>query len=402
VAAEGAGFPAALLTVRGIAFASERQEEWVAMKTMKAVVFKGKDQVALEEVPKPTPRAGEAVIRITTTTICGTDVHIVRGEYPVRAGLVLGHEPVGVIEELGAGLDDTYAVGQRVIVGAITPCGQCFYCLNGVHSQCGGALGGWRFGNTINGAWAEYLLVPDARANLAPIPPELTDEDVLLCPDIFSTGLSGAESGNIRVGDSVAVFAQGPIGLCATLGAKLKGASLIIGIDSLGRRLDVARRFGANVTLNINDGDPVPEIKRLTEGRGVDVAIEALGRQETFESALRAIRPGGTLSSLGVYSGKLVAPYEAFYAGLGDQKIVTTLCPGGKERMRRLMAMIATHRADLSSLVTHQIALDDIHDAFELFSHQRDGVLKVALYPDRARIAHPRDAASVGERDEQC
>ena len=362
------------------------------MKTMKAVVFKGKDQIAVEEVPRPTPRAGEAVIRITTTTICGTDVHIVRGEYPVKPGLVLGHEPVGIIEELGAGLDETYAVGQRVIVGAITPCGQCFYCLNGVHSQCGGALGGWRFGNTINGAWAEYLLVPDARANLAPIPPELTDEDVMMCPDIFSTGLSGAESGNIRVGDSVAIFAQGPIGLCATLGAKLKGASLIIGIDSVGPRLEVARRFGANVTLNINDGDPVPEIKRLTEGRGVDVAIEALGRQETFESALRAIRPGGTLSSLGVYSGKLVAPYEAFYAGLGDQKIVTTLCPGGKERMRRLMAMIASHRVDLTSLVTHRFALDDIQEALDLFSHQRDGVLKVALYPDAARAIGPRNS----------
>ena len=372
------------------------------MKTMKAVVFKGKDQIAVEEVPKPTPRAGEAVIRITTTTICGTDVHIVRGEYPVKPGLVLGHEPVGVIEQLGAGLEETYTVGQRVIVGAITPCGQCFYCFNGVHSQCGGALGGWRFGNTINGAWAEYLLVPDARANLAPIPTELTDEDVMLCPDIFSTGLSGAESANIKVGDSVAVFAQGPIGLCATLGARLKGASLIIGIDSVAPRLEVARRFGANITLNINDGDTVPEIKRLTEGRGVDVAIEALGRQETFENALRSVRPGGTLSSLGVYSGKLVAPYEAFYAGLGDQKIVTTLCPGGKERMRRLMAMIASRRVDLTSLVTHQFALDDIEEAFELFSHQRDGVLKVALYPDRVRAERPREIAAVGALDEQC
>src|ERR1041384_3194911 len=200
------------------------------MEMMKAVVFKGKDRIGIEEVPRPHPAAGKAIIPITTTTICGTDVHIVRGEYPVKPGLIIGHEPVGVIDELGAGLDELYHVGQRVIVGAITPCGQCFYCLNGSHSQCGGALGGWRFGNTINGAWAEYLLVPDARANLAPIPPALTDEQVLLCPDIFSTGLSGAESGAIRVGDSVAVFAQGPIGLCATLGAKLNGASLIIGI----------------------------------------------------------------------------------------------------------------------------------------------------------------------------
>src|SRR5262245_2169462 len=202
------------------------------MNTMKAVVFHGVNDIRVEEVARPRPKAGEAVIRITATTICGTDVHIVKGEYPVRPGLILGHEPVGVIAELGPGLDEHYFVGQRVIVGAITPCGQCLYCLNGNHSQCGGGIGGWRFGNTINGAWAEYLLVPDARANLAPIPAGLADEDVVLCPDIFSTGLSGAESGNIRIGDSVAVFAQGPIGLCATLGAKLKGAALIVGIDS--------------------------------------------------------------------------------------------------------------------------------------------------------------------------
>lgn len=151
-------------------------------------------------------------------------------------------------------------------------------------------------------------------------------------------------------------------------------------------RLEFARRFGANVTLNINEGDAVPEIKRLTDGRGVDVAIEALGRQETFENALRATRPGGTLSSLGVYSGKLVAPYEALYAGLGDQRIVTTLCPGGKERMRRLMAMVEHHRVDLSTLVTHRFALDDIAEAYDVFSGQHGGVLKVALYPTMAHL----------------
>jgi threonine dehydrogenase-like Zn-dependent dehydrogenase len=364
------------------------------MTTMKAVVFHGKDRIAVEDVPKPTPGAGEAIIRITTTTICGTDVHIVRGEYPVRPGLILGHEPVGVIDALGPGLETDYTVGQRVIVGAITPCGQCFYCLNGVHAQCGGALGGWKFGNTIDGAWAEYLRVPDARANLAPIPDGLRDEDVLLCPDIFSTGLAGAESGNIKVGDAVAVFAQGPIGLCATLGARLKGASLIVGVDSIPARLEMARRFGANVTLNVNDVDVVDTIKGLTGGRGVDVAIEALGKQETFENALRVIRPGGTLSSLGVYSGKLMAPYEALYAGLGDQRIVTTLCPGGKERMRRLMAMIDNRRVNLSPLVTHHFALDDIRDAYDLFSHQGDGVLKVALHPQRADVRSTIDVSA--------
>jgi alcohol dehydrogenase len=351
------------------------------MDTMKAVVFRGVNDLRVEEVPKPRPKAGEAVIRITATTICGTDVHIVKGEYPVRPGLILGHEPVGVIDALGDGLEE-YAIGQRVIVGAITPCGQCFYCLNGVHSQCHGPLGGWRFGNTINGAWAEYLLVPDARANLAIIPDGLTDEQVLMLPDIASTGISGAESANIRIGDAVAVFAQGPIGLCATLGARLRGAALIVGVDPVPERRAMARRFGATATLDARQEDVVAEIKRLTDGRGVDVAIEALGRQETFETALRAVRPGGILSSLGVYSGKLVAPYEAIYAGLGDQRIVTTLCPGGKERMRRLMTMVERKRIDLTPLITHRFALDDLRDAYELFSHQRDGVMKVAIYPE--------------------
>jgi 2-desacetyl-2-hydroxyethyl bacteriochlorophyllide A dehydrogenase len=351
------------------------------MQKMKAVVFHGVDDLRVEDVPRPQPKPGQAVIQITATTICGTDVHIVKGEYAVKPGLILGHEPVGIIHELGSGLEEYYQVGQRVIVGAITPCGQCFYCLNGAHSQCQGPLGGWRFGNTINGAWAEYLLVPDARANLAVIPDGLTDEQVLMLPDIASTGISGAESGGIKVGDAVAVFAQGPIGLCATLGATLRGASLIVGVDPNAERREMATRFGATVTMNPNACDVVDELKRLTDGRGVDVAIEALGRQETFEAALRAVRPGGVLSSLGVYSGKLVAPYEAIFAGLADQRIVTTLCPGGKERMRRLMNMVATGRMDLTPLVTHRFALDDLHDAYDLFSHQRDGVMKVAIYP---------------------
>jgi alcohol dehydrogenase len=351
------------------------------MDTMKAVVFRAVDDLRIEEVPKPRPRAGEAVIRILATTICGTDVHIVKGEYAVREGLILGHEPVGVIEELGEGLNDEYQVGQRVIVGAVTPCGQCFYCLNAAHSQCGGALGGWRFGNTINGAWAEYLLVPHARANLAVVPDTLTDEQVLMLPDIASTGISGAESGGVRIGDSVAVFAQGPIGLCATLGARLRGASLIVGVDPVAARRETSLRFGASLALDPKAEDVAARLKALTGGRGVDVAIEALGRQETFELALRSIRPGGVLSSLGVYSGKLVAPYEALYAGLGDQRIVTTLCPGGKDRMRRLMAMVAEGRMDLTPLITHRFALDDIATAYDLFSRQGDGVLKVALFP---------------------
>jgi threonine dehydrogenase-like Zn-dependent dehydrogenase len=218
-------------------------------------------------------------------------------------------------------------------------------------------------------------------ANLAPVPDGLTDEEVLMCPDIMSTGFSGAESGEIRIGDTVAVFAQGPIGLCATAGAKPKGATTIIAVESVPARAEVSRRLGADHVVDFRAVDPVAEIMRLTDGRGVDVAIEALGTQATFEGALRVLRPGGTLSSLGVYSTDLKIPLGPFAAGLADLRIVTTLCPGGKERMRRLMAVVASGRVDLRPLVTHRFKLDDIEAAYELFSHQRDGVLKVAITP---------------------
>jgi threonine dehydrogenase-like Zn-dependent dehydrogenase len=194
---------------------------------MRANVFRGVNNFHIEEVEKPRAGIGEAVIRVTLTTICGTDLHIVRGEYPVKPGLVIGHEPVGVIEELGPGVTG-YEIGDRVLVGAITPCGQCRACLSRQLSQCGHgggyeAIGGWRFGNTINGAQADYLLVPNAQANLAKIPDGLTDEQVVLLADIASTGFSGAESGGVRIGDSVVVFAQGPHRLVRDRRCKVDG-----------------------------------------------------------------------------------------------------------------------------------------------------------------------------------
>jgi len=317
------------------------------MSQMKAAVFVEPGRIVLQDKTIPEVGPQDALMRITTTTICGTDVHILKGEYPVERGLIIGHEPVGVIEKLGSSVQG-YREGQRVIAGAITPSGWSNACLCGVGSQDGAgtahgwkAMGGWKFGNTIDGCQAEYVLVPDAMANLAPVPDELSDEQVLMCPDIMSTGFSGAETAGVRIGDTVAVFAQGPIGLCATAGAKLSGASMVIGVDRLPDRLRVARQMGADHVIDSSRTDPVAEIMRLTEGRGVDIAIEALGLQETFEASLRVLRPGGTLSSLGVYSTDLTIPLGAFSAGLGDHRIVTTLCPGGKERMRRLMSVIA-------------------------------------------------------------
>jgi len=357
------------------------------MSYMKAAIFVEPGRIVLEKKPIPSPGPLDALIRITTTTICGTDVHILKGEYPVARGLTIGHEPVGVIEKLGSAVEG-YKEGQRVIAGAITPGGHSAACQCGFSSQDGGinssgfkAMGGWRFGNTIDGCQAEYVLVPDAMVNLCPVPDELTDEQVLMCPDIMSTGFSGAENGGIRIGDTVAVFAQGPIGLCATAGAKMSGATTIISVDGIAGRLEVSRRCGADIALNFRDVDPVAEIMRLTGGRGVDVSIEALGTQGTFEAALRVLRPGGTLSSLGVYSTDLTIPLSAFAAGLGDNRIVTSLCPGGKERMRRLMSVIGSGRVDLTAMVTHRFKLDDIEAAYDLFSHQLDGVLKVAITP---------------------
>ncbi|MCB4806203.1 threonine dehydrogenase-like Zn-dependent dehydrogenase [Methylobacterium brachiatum] len=356
-------------------------------RKMKAAVFVEKGRIVLDEKPIPDIGPQDALVRITTTTICGTDVHILKGEYPVEKGLTIGHEPVGIIEKLGSGVTG-FTEGQRVIAGAITPSGWSHACLCGCGAQDGAgtrhgwkAIGGWKFGNTIDGCQAEYVCVPDAMANLAPIGDSVSDEQVLMCPDIMSTGLAGAETGQIKIGDTVAVFAQGPIGLCATAGAKLMGATRIIAVDTVPARLKMAKRMGADAVVDFKAEDPVEAIMRLTDGRGVDVAIEALGTQPTFEAGLRVLRPGGVLSSLGVYSTDLKIPLDAFSAGLGDKSIRTSLCPGGKERMRRMLEVVTSGRADLSGLVTHRFKLEEIEDAYELFANQRDGVLKVAITP---------------------
>ena len=361
---------------------------------MKAAVFVDKGRIELADKPIPDVGPNDALVRITTTTICGTDVHILKGEYPVAKGLTVGHEPVGVIEKLGSAVQG-YTEGQRVIAGAICPNFNSYAAQDGAPSQDGSyliaqglcgchgykATAGWRFGNLIDGTQAEYVLVPDAQANLAPIPDGLTDEQVLMCPDIMSTGFKGAENANIRIGDTVVVFAQGPIGLCATAGARLLGATTIIAVDGNDHRLGIAKKMGADVTLNFRNVDVVDEVMKLTGGKGADSSIEALGTQATFAQAMQVLRPGGTLSSLGVYSEDLSSPLAQFAAGLGDHTIRTALCPGGKERMRRLMNVIAANRLDLGVLVTHQRKLDDIVEAYDLFAHQRDGVLKIAIKP---------------------
>ena len=355
-------------------------------ETMKAAVFEGHERIVIEERPVPTCGATDAIVKVTLTTICGTDVHIWREEYPIEQGRIVGHEPVGVIHQLGDAVTG-YEVGERVLVGAITPCGSCFYCQNHNEAQCSGTeddwrmIGAWRLGNSIDGVQAQYFRVPYAQANLAKVPDDLSDQQCVLLADIASTGISAAETANVQIGQSVAVFAQGPIGLCSTAGARLKGAALIIGVDAIENRLHLSRQMGADEVIDFTQEDPVATIKRLTDGRGVDVAIEALGKEQTFQWCLDATRPGGIVSSLGVYGGKLEVPLESFVYGIGDKQILTTLCPGGKERMRKLMEMVRGGRLDLSPLITHRFPLDEIEGAYELFGNQRDSVVKLAVTP---------------------
>lgn len=355
-------------------------------ETMRAAVYRGPREIRIEEVARPSCGPTDAIVRMTTTTICGTDSHIWRAEYPVAEGRIVGHEPAGVIEELGEAVQG-YSVGDRVVVGAITPCGACYFCQHGDFAQCAGydeqwgMIGGWRLGNSADGVQADYFRVPYAQANLARIPDELSDEEVLFVTDIASTGIAAAETANVRIGDSVVVYAQGPIGLSATAGARLMGAALVIGVDSNHTRLEMAKRMGADVVIDHTQEDPVARVKELTDGRGADVAIEALGIQETFENCLKSVRPAGVVSSLGVYGDKVSIPLESFVYGIGDIDIRSTLCPGGKERMRALMQMVANGRLDLAQLVTHRFDLDQIEEAYPLFSNQEDDVIKVAITP---------------------
>lgn len=352
---------------------------------MKALVFKEKEKI--EIVTKPVPKVGpnDLLIKVTTTTICGTDIHIKKGEYPVKPNLTIGHEAVGTVAAYGDCVTG-FTLGERVLAGAITPSGYTAACQYGQGSQDGEgevygykATAGWKFGNIEDGCQAEYVLVRNAMTNVAKIPRQLTDEQVILCPDILSTGIKGSENANIVLGDTVLLVAQGPIGLCATIGAKLLGASTIITVDSNEDRLKMSKEFGATHTINYMKENVLDAINKITNGRMCDGSVECLGLNSTFQTALKALRPGGTLSSIGVYSHDITIPMDNFAAGLGDHTIRTSLCPGGSERMRRLMQLILDKRIDVSKLVTHRFKFDDILKAYDLFESHADGVLKVAI-----------------------
>lgn len=354
---------------------------------MRGYVLAGGGRAELREIPTPGIGHGEALVRMRLASICATDLKIIDGRIPGRAGTVLGHELVGEIVALA---DDVhgYAPGQRVYVPGDTPCGQCYECLgnpNGRGCHTDGTIAAFHFATMRDGAHADYVAVPYAQANLAPIPDEVTDEQAVVMTCGGSTGFAGIESAELRMGDVAVVVGQGPVGLAATVAARLRGAGYVITVDVIPWRLEMSMRMGADVALNAKEVDVVEEVRRLTGGWMADVAVEAVGTPDTFLTALRLTRPAGVLSSIGNYGmqGALTLPLDvgAFMGGIGEKRIITSTSPGGKERGRRLMQMIAHRKFDLSPLLTHRFALDEIGTAYELFRDRQVPVFKVGIRP---------------------
>ncbi len=346
-------------------------------KLMKAFVMEGIGRTGFVDKPIPEPGPNDAVIRTTRALVCTSDVHTIKGAIGPRQGLTLGHEGVGVIHRLGSAVRG-FREGQRVLTGAITPCFRCDNCQRGFTSQCGGLLGGWKFANIKDGVFADYFHVNDAEANLTPIPDGISDDIAVYCADMLSTGFLGAENAAIPLGGTVAVFAQGPVGLMATVGARLLGAGLIMAVEAKPDRQALARSYGADLIIDPFDGDPVAQILSATGGIGVDSAIECYGAQETFEACIKATRPGGTISNVGYYGhgDSVDIPRVEWGVGMGEKTIRGGLCPGGRVRMSRLLRLIESGRVDPSLMTTHRIPFSQVDRAVRLMETKEEGIIK--------------------------
>ncbi|MEX0801523.1 MAG: zinc-binding dehydrogenase [Dehalococcoidia bacterium] len=352
---------------------------------MQACVKTGMGQLEMIDIPMPEPGEGEIVVKTTLCTVCGSDMHFV-DEFPdailagldpgsqLEQGFLMGHEGVGVVHSVGAGVT-RFKEGDRVMSSCLTGCGKCHECMTVDHSVCTGG------GHVIFGCQAEYYKIPFAELNAARVPDGVDDQHALLATDIMSTGFGAIERANARFGDSVAIFAQGPLGLCATAGARARGCGLIIAVDTLPDRLEISRKLGANVTINAKEKDPVAEIMALTGQQGVDIAVEAVGTQPTFEACTRVVRRGGTVSSIGVYGLTPALSMPTLSVSFLHRNIITTLCPSGSDRMEHLLGLLASGSVDLSALFTHSMNLADTPKAYELFRSKTEGVLKIAVTP---------------------
>ena len=351
---------------------------------MKAAIKPSNGVVEMMDVPTPEPKPGEIVVKMSMCTVCGSDMHfvdefaneILNFAFPgslLEQGLPMGHEGVGTVAAVGDGVTK-FAEGDRVVSSCLVGCGRCHECMSVDHSVCSGG------GRVLFGCQAEYYVVPFADFNATKVPDSVSDEHAILISDILSTGFGAIERAETGFGASVAVFAQGPVGLMATAGARARGAGLIIGVDTMDDRLEMSKKFGANVTINAKEKNAPQEILALTGG-GADVAVEAVGTQATFEAATQSIRRGGVVSSIGVYGLTPQLSMPTLAPSFLHRKVVTTLCPSGSDRMAYLCNLIANSNIDLSPLFTHRMTLDETPKAYDLFRSKTEGVLKIAITP---------------------
>ena len=355
-----------------------------ATDTMKAFVIKDVGEVAVVEKPIPEPKPNQAVVRTTAALVCTSDVHTVKGAIPVDPNRTLGHESVGVVHSLGSAVEG-FSEGDRVAVAATTPCFKCNYCQRGFSSQCQGMLGAYKFTAQMDGNMAQYFLVEDAQANLAHIPEDLSDHHAVYATDMLSTGFMGAEHADLAIGETVAVFAQGAVGLSATIGCRLLGAGLIIAVEAVPERQELARQFGADEIVDFTKGDSVEQILELTGGEGVDAAIEAFGFPHTWDAAIKVTKPGGRISNIG-YHGEnpepLEVPLEPIGMGMADKQIYTGLCPGGSERLHRIFRLMQTGKVDPTPMTTHEFGFDEVEHAFTLMQSKEEGIIKPLIHFD--------------------
>jgi alcohol dehydrogenase len=343
---------------------------------MKALVYHGPGNKSLDDRPKPKlASATDAIVRVTRTTICGTDLHILKGDVPTcEPGRILGHEGVGVIDEVGAAVS-TFKPGDHVLISCITSCGKCDYCRRGMYSHC--STGGWILGNRIDGTQAEYVRIPHAETSLYPIPAGADEEALVMLSDILPTGFEcGVLNGKVQPGSTVAIVGSGPIGLAALLTAQFYSPAQIVMVDRDANRLELAHTFGATACVNIDHGDPVAEIMKLTGNVGVDCAIEAVGVPASFELCQSIIAPGGVIANVGVHGVKADLHLEQLW----DRNIAITTRLVDTVSTPMLLKTVRSGRLDPGKLITHRFALNDVIKAYETFGHAADThALKVII-----------------------
>jgi alcohol dehydrogenase len=343
---------------------------------MKALVYHGPGKKSLDERPMPKLiSATDAIVKVTRTTICGTDLHILKGDVPTcEPGRILGHEGVGVIEQVGSAVS-TFKPGDHVLISCITSCGKCEYCRRGMYSHC--TTGGWILGNRIDGTQAQYVRIPHAETSLYPIPAGADEEALVMLSDILPTGFEcGVLNGKVQPGSTVAIVGSGPIGLAALLTAQFYAPAQIIMVDRDPNRLEVARTFGATACVDISRGDAVAEIMKLTDNVGVDCAIEAVGLPASFEMCESIIAPGGTIANVGVHGVKADLHLERLW----DRNIMITTRLVDTVSTPMLLKTVRAGKLTPGKLITHRFSLDDVLKAYETFGQAAETqALKVII-----------------------